>query len=521
MITEDKLSVLITTSGIGSRIGNLTKYTNKCLVRVGDKPAISHIIELYPEDTLFYITLGYYGDLVKQYLSLAHPKRNFTFINIDKYFGPGSSLGYSLWCSRKYLQNPFIFHACDTITKHYPLNTKNNWCAGFKKMNSSHYRTLNVQNNNITKVNEKGEQNYDYEYMGICRINDYEQFWKILSKIIINSSSSLSDVDVIKEMLKTCSFKLIEYDDWEDIGNIEGLKKSRSRYKSTYDILDKDEEDIYFLGTKVIKFFSNSKINEERVRRVEYLNGLTPKMVGSTKNFYCYTIEPGELCSKTINERSIVELLDWANEKLWVDKKISEENKEKCKKFYFDKTETRIQTLLSQVNKKDEATIINDLGVPPISKIMQELKNENFLINEESVNYHGDFILDNIIKTNHDFCLIDWRQNFAGNIRHGDIYYDLAKMNHNIFFNHENIKNGLYEITEKGDNINVDMKINYRLFLVKKSFDEWCNKKGYNLKKINILSSIIWINMSPLHEYPLNKFLFYFGKYNLWRTLNG
>ena len=43
--------VLITTSGIGSRLGKLTDFTNKSLVRIGDKPSISHIIEYYPEDT--------------------------------------------------------------------------------------------------------------------------------------------------------------------------------------------------------------------------------------------------------------------------------------------------------------------------------------------------------------------------------------------------------------------------------------------------------------------------------------
>jgi len=59
--------VLITTSGIGSRLGKLTNYTNKCLVRVGDIPAISHIIESYPIETKFVITLGYDGDYVRQF----------------------------------------------------------------------------------------------------------------------------------------------------------------------------------------------------------------------------------------------------------------------------------------------------------------------------------------------------------------------------------------------------------------------------------------------------------------------
>jgi NDP-sugar pyrophosphorylase family protein len=37
--------VLITTSGLGSRLGSLTNYTNKSLIRVADKPAISYIID--------------------------------------------------------------------------------------------------------------------------------------------------------------------------------------------------------------------------------------------------------------------------------------------------------------------------------------------------------------------------------------------------------------------------------------------------------------------------------------------
>lgn len=52
----DAHKVLITTSGLGTRLGELTAYTNKCLIRIADKPVISHIIEAYPENTEFIIT---------------------------------------------------------------------------------------------------------------------------------------------------------------------------------------------------------------------------------------------------------------------------------------------------------------------------------------------------------------------------------------------------------------------------------------------------------------------------------
>lgn len=161
--------VLLTTSGLGSRLGNLTKFTNKSLVRVGDKAVISHIIETYPKDVEFIVTLGHYGSHVKQYLSLAHPDRNITFVEVDNYMGEGSSLLYSISLCEEYLQCPFVFHACDTLLpKNYidEVDFSSNWSVGGIGNNSQSYRTLNCLNGKISSINEKGEQNFDYVYVG-------------------------------------------------------------------------------------------------------------------------------------------------------------------------------------------------------------------------------------------------------------------------------------------------------------------------------------------------------------------
>ena len=85
-----KYSVLITTSGVGERLGNLTKYTNKALIKIGDKPAISHIIEAYSKGTRFVITLGYFAEQVQDFLSLAYPHHNIKYVNVNPFVGPGS-----------------------------------------------------------------------------------------------------------------------------------------------------------------------------------------------------------------------------------------------------------------------------------------------------------------------------------------------------------------------------------------------------------------------------------------------
>ena len=76
--------VFIPCAGIGSRLGGLVKNINKGLVSVDNKPVLSHIIEKFDEEIEIVVALGYKGNYVKQFLKIAYPNRNFTFVNIDK-----------------------------------------------------------------------------------------------------------------------------------------------------------------------------------------------------------------------------------------------------------------------------------------------------------------------------------------------------------------------------------------------------------------------------------------------------
>ena len=134
--------------------------------------------------------------------------------------------------------------------------------------------------------------------------------------------------------------------------------------------------------------------------------------------------------------------------------------------------------------------------------------------------FHGDFILDNIIKTETEYKLIDWRDEFASELYYGDIYYDLAKLKHNIIFNHKNIRNELYSLIYTNEEVSIDLKCNYFLMKQLEDYNIFVKENSYNLNKIDILVSLIWINMSPLYEGKLSEFLFYFGKLNLYLALS-
>ena len=109
---------------------------------------------------------------------------------------------------------------------------------------------------------------------------------------------------------------------------------------------------------------------------------------------------------------------------------------------------------------------------------------------------------------------------FGDQVKYGDMYYDLAKLRHNIIFNHENILNNLFEIIYDDNLVSVDLKCNYFLVQQLDDFDRFCIKNNISLYKIKIITSLIWLNMSPLYCGKLSEFLFYFGKYNLHLSLS-
>lgn len=154
--------VLITTSGTGSRLGNLTKETNKSLVLLQGKPIIDYIIESYPKEIELVFTLGYFGDKVKEYLIKQYPDKKLTFVWIDKYQGEGSSLGYSMLQAKDQLQCPFIFHCNDTIVVgKIPLPVNFNWNGGSKGLNPEIFNTnflssFTIENGYVKIMNRKG-----------------------------------------------------------------------------------------------------------------------------------------------------------------------------------------------------------------------------------------------------------------------------------------------------------------------------------------------------------------------------
>lgn len=222
--------VLITTSGTGSRLGDLTKNTNKSLININGRSAISYIFDSYPKDTEFIITLGYLGSLVKEELSRKFPDLNLSYVWVDKFVGPGSSLGYSMLAAKDHLQSPFIFNCCDTLFEGNLPSLGSNWIGGYEKENNGQYRTLKIENHLVTNISDKDNPASKYIHIGLVGIHDYGCFWKSLQKAyeLDPNDQTLNDTSAINLMLKSgCRFSFKEISEWFDTGNPQSLERTK------------------------------------------------------------------------------------------------------------------------------------------------------------------------------------------------------------------------------------------------------------------------------------------------------
>jgi choline kinase len=508
--------VLITTSGTGSRLGNRTKYMNKALVKVGDKFAICYIIEKYEQDTTFVVTLGYLGQQVADFLNLAYPERKFIFVWVDKYEGEGSSLVYSMRKAKDFLNGPFYFHCCDTLLD-APLETpRENTVWVIDSIDKNTYAGIQGFEDNVVSINRKGSSLNNYDYIGISYIHTWQSFWSSLENIFTQESNNmnLSDIDVMRQMLASeNTFRFIKRSDFYDTGNPASFQKAQKHYKAEYDVLEKDYESLCFLADKVIKFINDKEINKKRGIRGRDLCQSAPKILGLTDNFLAMELVKGEVLSEVKSYGEVVKLLKWAEKNLWTMPERNEIYRQNCINFYKYKTVSRLKSLTFLEN---ESFSVNDVKTGTIQELLERVDFSE-LTTDTFYRFHGDFILDNILKKpDGSYCLLDWRHEFDGQLYKGDMYYDLAKLRHNIIFNHKNILNGLYSVDVSGANVFVDLKCNYFLLRQLEEFDGYLKERRLNDKKVRILNAIIWLNMSPLYDGNLSRFLFYFGKLNLF-----
>ncbi len=507
------MRVFIPTAGTGSRLGLLTKNLNKSLITIGNKPVISHIIDVYPPSTEFVIALGFDGKKVKDYLNICYPKKKFHFIKINNFNGTGSGLRHTLINCEKKLQVPFIFHACDSILYGVIPKLNKNWIGTSRIVKNNLYRSIEVKNKKIIFHEKNIKKKYNLlTYIGVCGINDYKIFWENLKK----EKKNIGEISGLKGLVENQRDILIKKFYWYDTGNILSLSKIRKINKiKSVNVLEKESEAIWFVDNKVIKYHQEKNFIKNRVIRQKILRKYTPKIINWKDNFYLYKKKKGQILSKKINKKIFNNLLEYLTN-FWFENKINISRERLLKdslSFYKSKTYIRADLFLKKNQNIDNIKYINNIEISGIKKLLEKI-NWNYICNGIPCNFHGDLHFENILYTNNKkFILLDWRQDFNNSLDYGDLYYDLAKIMHGLIISHQKVLNEQYSIKVLNNNsvkINFSISKKYKELLI--IYVNWIKKNNYDLEKINILTALIFLNIAPLHTKNYSIYLFHLSK---------
>lgn len=517
-------TVFIPTAGTGSRLGGLTKYLNKSLVSIENKPTLTRIMEMFPDDTEYVIAVGYKGNIVKEFLALACGNKKITTVDVFPFEGDGSGLGYTMRRCREFLQKPFVFCSCDTLVTEAIPDLTYNWMGWDVRDNKEQYRTISLDGDIVVAINEKGRGLKDSPkpYIGLAGIYDYELFWKYMDaeeSIIQGESTGLRGL-VKDTIVKGQKFT------WFDTGVTVELEATRQRfrYEGGPNILEKPNESIWFLDGKVIKFSDDTSFIKDRVERAKLLKGFVPQIIDYTEHMYAYKYVDGDVMSSCVSLPIFKQLLN-TSKAFWHKNELSKEESEhfynSCMAFYKNKTEERVKLFFERFEKKDQATIINHKWYPSARDMLRQV-DWDYVANGLPGRFHGDFHFENILYNEEkgEFEFLDWRQNFGDSLEIGDIYYDLGKLLHGLIMCHELVAKEEYWIKWDVQEISYDFNRKQMLVQCEKYYYKWLEKNGYDVAKVKLIGALIFLNIAALHHNPYSMVLMALGKEMLSESLD-
>jgi choline kinase/mannose-6-phosphate isomerase-like protein (cupin superfamily) len=503
-----KPAVLILTAGKGERLGNLTKNINKSLIPINNESILSKIINKFPKDYDFVIATGYKGELIKEYCGLVFPERNFTFVDVDDIDSEKSGPGYSALKCKDYLQRPFFFITCDCLIDTELPHLDGNWIGVYPTSYPEKYSTVNIDENNIiTHYSNKNVNGFELAFIGLSSIWDFEIFWSELSNNIQNGE--IVSAFYRPEKYPNFNAKVLE---WFDTGNFDDLKRSKEHFKDSPLSLQKNNSEItYFDNGKFLKFTPNSEVLDNRVKRSYFLGKLIPNNFGNTKNFMYYDWYDGKTLYDIDDVKVYTKFLDILKSNM---NTIVESNGSDIHEFYYNKTKSRLNQYIEKYGSEyyNNGYIINGVKFPSMKETFEKIDFGILLNNPLYSRFHGDLQFDNVVYNNrlNEFKYIDWRDSFGNNTNGGDIYYDLSKLYggviipYNLMKSEQNI-----EFSESSISVVFTYSKLKNLTEFQNIYEDWLIDNGFDMNIIKLITGLIFLNMSPLHEKKFSKMLWF------------
>ncbi|AGH96555.1 aminoglycoside phosphotransferase family protein [Pseudobdellovibrio exovorus] len=436
------------------------------------KALISHVLEKCSDKDTFFVVTDNMSSQIQDYLSVAHPDCQFSYLN-------SSTKEIKDWLTRLPKEEKILLVSADFIIHSDVASSPSNW--------------IGVCGNSLACA---------------LQLDVLQLLWVLDNRPNITLDISLEETaQAIKDQFKTEQILMAA----TNVSSEESLHNMNS-LEAAYDF-GKPDEQLYIFNNRVVKFFEDSRVAQCRVEKSRLVSNIFPEIERHQNSFFSYKYQPGLTLYRDSSLERFKQLIHWLENNLWRDISNGHVNiQDICKKFYYDKTLHRVQ----QFNKKYSnfnIQIVNSKRIRPLPELFKIFPWKDVFAGHPSF-IHGDLQPDNIIfdKEKNKFCLIDWRQDFGGEISYGDIYYDFAKLWAGINVNYDSIKQSKFSYLESENSCEIFYEGHEHKEEVMHYLENFIADRGFSVARVRLLAALIYINMSALHKNPFDKMLYVLGQ---------
>lgn len=275
----------------------------------------------------------------------------------------------------------------------------------------------------------------------------------------------------------------------------------------------------------VYKVFPDPRTVDGRLGRARgMLSGLVPRPERLGLHAYRYRRIPGRELSRAAGPRRFEAFLRFCSRRLWKPLALTGARRERfrrsCLAFYRDKTLARVRAFHRTAGLGERAWTINGARFPAASALLARVDWGRLARGGIPAPIHGDLAANNVIvRPDGGFALVDWREDFAG-LDHGDVYYDLAKLDHSLRVSIDAAREGRFRVSCGAGRASYQFPADPSLLRLARILDAFLDASGYDRGAVRLLSALVYLNSAALHEVPYGRLLYFHGLRSLAGALS-
>jgi CTP:phosphocholine cytidylyltransferase-like protein len=511
LILNTHTDFVIACAGVGSRMHEINKLLHKGLLSYQSKPIIYHLINQIPTSFRLVFLVGHLSQQIRDFVELSFPERQVVFVEVEDYTSADSGTAKSLKQASYLLSKSFWYAPCDAffgpeLTELLSEKFENSVYFGANTnlvSDLDQYCLFAQRNGRITGIYYKSDKHSGLPvdetlvFTGLMFIYDKVGYFQGLANV--------RPREFVHAIPLGANVKEVSL--WKDFGTpVEYLKNIRE--DQVFDF-SKPNEVTYLADRKVIKWWSDLSIPSKKLEKPKAKPAAYPRGLVHKGQFLMYEKVEGDVLYSMLTPQLFNTFLDWLSESFWGKNDV--DISKSLVSFYVDKSKLRIELIKQHLPYVFEEVFYDTFG----NKIIPSEVLEGFswnLLNQDVVvsNIHGDLQFDNVIVTDQqEFCLIDWRSEFGNELVLGDIYYDLAKLYGGMLIDYSRIKRGEFSFNLKEGVYAFSFHSCPNFEEITSIFRAFIESQSLSWRKTVLLTSLIFLNMCPLHERPFSDILFF------------